>query len=74
MFAVEFGVSDAFATKAVLRILSLREAPLGGVTKQSSWIATARFALLAMTILRHTLTCFGLVEIVRGLQTSNSES
>jgi hypothetical protein len=32
------------------RDLSLREAPPGGATKQSSWIATARFAHLAMTI------------------------
>jgi len=27
----------------------LREAALGAATKQSSWIATARFAHLAMT-------------------------
>ncbi|MEO6873972.1 MAG: hypothetical protein ABI222_04035, partial [Opitutaceae bacterium] len=29
--------------------LSLRGASLGGTTKQSSWLATARFAHLAMT-------------------------
>ena len=37
-----------------VRILSLREVPLGGTTKQSSWIATARFAHLAMTIISKT--------------------
>ena len=30
-------------------MMSLREVPQRGTTKQSSWIATARFAHLAMT-------------------------
>jgi len=42
-------VRDHTANYGGLPILSLREVPLGGTTKQSSWIATARFAHLAMT-------------------------
>ena len=39
---------------ACSQILSLRGVPLCGTTKQSSWIATARFAHLAMTIILKT--------------------
>jgi len=39
---------------AHVRVLSLREVPLGGTTKQSSWIATAHFAHLAMTNISET--------------------
>jgi hypothetical protein len=35
-------------------MLSLRGVPVCGTTKQSSWIATARFAHLAMTIVSQT--------------------
>ena len=53
-------VRDHTANYGGLPILSLREVPLGGTTKQSSWIATARFALLLMTA--HPVGCSPLRE------------
>jgi hypothetical protein len=43
-----------FKVRGCLGLLSLRGVPLCGTTKQSSWIATARFAHLAMTVLSQT--------------------
>jgi hypothetical protein len=40
--------------EACFQSLSLREAALCAATKQSSWIAAARFAHLAMTVILKT--------------------
>jgi hypothetical protein len=49
--AVSFSNS---CTRGYFQSLSLREAALCAATKQSSWIAAARFAHLAMTVILKT--------------------